>query len=152
MAKQVKNMRGAGTMRLVDGRTGEMVCTVCGHGHFASIRPGSGGLYSRGSWTCRHGCKRPSDGALPAEEKEAAHCPDVTEGDLARLNVLWNWPYVAMTLDEAYVHGFPMKPKLRKTLAGSPDTSWCVLGTSGIVAGPFATEEDAGDWISERNA
>ncbi len=48
-----------GTMKVVNPYTSEMVCIVCGDGHYASIKPGSGGLFRRGAWTCRHGCKRP---------------------------------------------------------------------------------------------
>jgi hypothetical protein len=44
-------------MKLVDERTGEMVCKVCGAVHFANIKPNSGGLYHRGSWQCANGCK-----------------------------------------------------------------------------------------------
>ena len=43
-------------MRLLDGETGLMECKVCGARHLASIKPDSGGKYSRGSWQCQHGC------------------------------------------------------------------------------------------------
>jgi len=42
-------------MKLVDGRTGEMVCRVCGSSHLANLK--HGGNYYRGSWQCRNGCK-----------------------------------------------------------------------------------------------
>jgi hypothetical protein len=41
-------------MKLVDPSAGKMVCKVCGSVHVANIRPGSGGLYYRGSWQCQH--------------------------------------------------------------------------------------------------
>jgi hypothetical protein len=44
-------------MKLIDPRTGEMECRVCGAHHWANIRPQSGGLYYRGSWQCVNGCK-----------------------------------------------------------------------------------------------
>jgi hypothetical protein len=44
-------------MRLINEYTGEMQCKVCGAQHFASIRPGSGGLFYRGAWQCVNGCK-----------------------------------------------------------------------------------------------
>ncbi len=48
-------------MRLVDGRSGEMVCKACGSVHFASLKPGGG--YVRGSWQC-------SDWRCPSKEKD----------------------------------------------------------------------------------
>ncbi len=47
-------------MRLLDPFTGLMECKVCGTRYAASIRPGSGGKYYRGSWQCLNGCKLPS--------------------------------------------------------------------------------------------
>jgi phage/plasmid primase-like uncharacterized protein len=44
-------------MRLVDGRTGQMQCKVCGATHYASIKPRSEGQYYRGSWQCVYGCR-----------------------------------------------------------------------------------------------
>jgi len=44
-------------MKLLDATTGLMECTVCGHRHYAKIRPNSGGNYYRGSWQCANGCK-----------------------------------------------------------------------------------------------
>lgn len=46
-------------MRLIDPRTGEMECKVCGARHLANIRPGSGGQFYRGSWQCQNGCRLP---------------------------------------------------------------------------------------------
>jgi hypothetical protein len=42
-------------MKVVDRRTGEMECQVCGQRHFAIIK--EGGLFKRGSWKCINGCK-----------------------------------------------------------------------------------------------
>lgn len=44
-------------MKLIDPRTGQMQCKVCGSEHYASIMPGSGGHFRRGSWQCVNGCK-----------------------------------------------------------------------------------------------
>lgn len=44
-------------MKLIDGRTGQMQCRVCGAEHYASIKPHSNGAYYRGSWQCVNGCK-----------------------------------------------------------------------------------------------
>lgn len=46
-----------GPMKLIDGRTGEMECRICGSVHFASLQSGShraDGVtrYYRGSWQC----------------------------------------------------------------------------------------------------
>jgi len=46
-------------MKLVDPRTGLMVCRVCGFGHAAMIKPSSGGHYYRGTWQCRYRCEMP---------------------------------------------------------------------------------------------
>ncbi len=43
-------------MKLVNPRTGEMECKVCGAKHWASIK---NGRYVRGSWQCPQGCKLP---------------------------------------------------------------------------------------------
>jgi hypothetical protein len=47
-----------GTMKLIDERTGQMECTVCGATHYAMIKPESGGKYWRESWKCRFGCEK----------------------------------------------------------------------------------------------
>jgi len=44
-------------MKLIDLRTGEMECKVCGSRHFANVKPDSDGHFYRGSWQCVHGCK-----------------------------------------------------------------------------------------------
>jgi hypothetical protein len=44
-------------MRLIDGRTGQMECRVCGSQHFANLRRGGG--YHYGSWQCIYRCKLP---------------------------------------------------------------------------------------------
>jgi hypothetical protein len=44
-------------MKLLDAATGLMECKVCGHRHFANIRPDSNGRYYKGSWQCGYGCK-----------------------------------------------------------------------------------------------
>lgn len=54
-------------MRLVDPRTGEMECRVCGATHFAMIRPNSNGHFYRGSWQCLHGCKLEPAKTTPAK-------------------------------------------------------------------------------------
>jgi len=41
-------------MKLIDLRTGEMQCRVCGSVHYASLA--SGGRFKRGSWKCRFYC------------------------------------------------------------------------------------------------
>ena len=41
-----------GTMKLINASTGLMECRVCGYRHTASIKPGSGGKFYRGSWQC----------------------------------------------------------------------------------------------------
>lgn len=43
-------------MRLVDENTGLMECRVCGHKHFANIKPYSNGKFYRGAWQCENGC------------------------------------------------------------------------------------------------
>lgn len=44
-------------MKLIDERTGQMECTVCGAVHYAKIEPGTGGKYYRENWRCRNGCQ-----------------------------------------------------------------------------------------------
>ena len=49
-------------MKLVDDRTGEMECRICGTTHFASLqsrydRADFVTRYYRGSWQCSNGCK-----------------------------------------------------------------------------------------------
>jgi len=44
-------------MKLVDGSTGLMECTVCKTQHHAMIKPSSNGKYYRGNWQCANGCK-----------------------------------------------------------------------------------------------
>ena len=46
----------AKVMELVDPRTGQMKCKVCGATHFASIKPMSGGVFYRASWQCVNKC------------------------------------------------------------------------------------------------
>jgi hypothetical protein len=41
-------------MKLVDPRTGEMECKVCGVTHWAQLK--SSGRYYRGAWKCKNGC------------------------------------------------------------------------------------------------
>ncbi len=48
-------------MRLVDEKTGKMVCKVCGASHLAQINPETG-KYHRANWKCPNGCKLPDDG------------------------------------------------------------------------------------------
>jgi len=42
-------------MKLLDERTGEMECKVCGAIHFANRK--AGGHFKYGSWQCNNGCK-----------------------------------------------------------------------------------------------
>jgi len=49
-------------MKLIDPKTGLMVCKVCGAKHYAQIQSGADradGIsnYYRGSWQCQNGCK-----------------------------------------------------------------------------------------------
>lgn len=44
-------------MKLIEPRTGHMICKACGSEHYASIKPQSNGNYYRGSWQCQYGCK-----------------------------------------------------------------------------------------------
>ena len=53
-------------MRLVNPRTGEMECKICGAVHIANLR--GGGFYRRGSWQCRYGCRFEEK---PTKEKTA---------------------------------------------------------------------------------
>jgi hypothetical protein len=46
-------------MKLIDGRTGLMECTVCGSRHYASVHHGGG--YRRGSFMCQNKCEKPSN-------------------------------------------------------------------------------------------
>jgi hypothetical protein len=41
-----------GTMKLIDTRTGRMVCKVCGYEHNAMVKPNSNGNFYRGAWQC----------------------------------------------------------------------------------------------------
>ena len=45
-------------MKLIDGRTGLMECTVCGSRHYANLRRGGG--YIRGAFMCQNGCEKPT--------------------------------------------------------------------------------------------
>jgi hypothetical protein len=47
-------------MKLMEPRTGEMQCKVCGHTHFALVQGNSDGRFKRGSWQCIHKCQLPS--------------------------------------------------------------------------------------------
>jgi len=56
-------------MELVDPRTGEMRCQVCGSVHYASIRPDASGVYYRGSWQCVKGCNLDAAKKKPKGER-----------------------------------------------------------------------------------
>ena len=53
-----------GPMKLIDLHTGHMQCRVCGSEHYASVKPGSGGKFHRGSWQCVNKC-------APSSSREA---------------------------------------------------------------------------------
>jgi hypothetical protein len=45
-------------MKLIDGRTGLMECTVCGSRHYANVQRSGG--YKRGSFMCQNRCEKPT--------------------------------------------------------------------------------------------
>jgi hypothetical protein len=68
-----------GTMKLINDRTGEMQCTVCGSIHFANLRSKYDRAdrvtrYYRGSWQCVNRDNH------PAMEEELAEST-IVEGD-----------------------------------------------------------------------
>lgn len=44
-------------MKLICRHTGLMQCRVCGHEHYANVRPCSNGNFYRGSWQCVNKCQ-----------------------------------------------------------------------------------------------
>jgi hypothetical protein len=47
-------------MKLINARSGEMECRVCGTTHFAATKPLGGKEFYEQEWKCVNGC-RPSD-------------------------------------------------------------------------------------------
>jgi len=72
-------------MELLDPRTGEMECKVCGAWHWANYR--GGGKFYRGSWHCRFGCKLDED----KSETKPIH---LSKDDANRLRELGRAQYI----------------------------------------------------------
>jgi len=47
-------------MKLINARTGEMECRVCGATHFSPRKPLTGEYFYRNDWKCRNGCRSDS--------------------------------------------------------------------------------------------
>jgi len=44
-------------MKLINSRTGEMECRVCGATHYSQIKPLAGEIFYHNDWECRNGCR-----------------------------------------------------------------------------------------------
>lgn len=43
-------------MKLINARTGEMECRICGATNYSPTKPLDGGLFYQRKWECRNGC------------------------------------------------------------------------------------------------